>query len=75
MIKNLEKTKNKLYHFENDKKVDGANKDMNGNCTGLRGDCTGLSGSCTGIIGDLDTCEITTQEREKGIDIMNLVKV
>jgi hypothetical protein len=40
----------------------------------LRGDCTGLSGDCSGLRGDLDDCEITEEDREKGINIKDLVK-
>ena len=51
-----------------------------GNCTGLRGDCTrlngnctGLSGDCSGLRGDLYECNITDEDRKKGIDIAELV--
>ena len=60
---------------------------LNGNCTGLRGDCTGLSGDCSGLYGDcsglrgdcsglrgdLYECDITDEDRKKGIDIAVLV--
>ena len=60
---------------------------LNGNCTGLSGDCTGLSGdcsglygnctrlngNCTGLRGDLYECDITDEDRKKGIDIAVLV--
>jgi len=54
---------------------------LRGDCTGLRGwctylegDCTGIFGDCTGINGDFDDCEITLEERKKGVDIRELVK-
>ena len=60
---------------------------LNGNCTGLSGDCTGLcgdcsglygnctslNGNCTGLRGDLYECDITDEDRKKGIDIAVLV--
>ena len=48
-----------LYYYKNGKRIDGRNPDMTGDCTGLRG--------------DLDDCEIIDQDREKGIDIKDLM--
>ena len=45
-----------------------------GDCTGLSGNCSGLYGDCTGLRGDLDDCEITDEDREKGVDIKELIK-
>ena len=56
-----------LYHMIGGKRVDGPHPGLSGNCTGLWGDCTGLSG-------DLDECEITDEERNKGIRLEELVK-
>ena len=47
---------------------------LSGNCSGLSGDCSGLIGNCTGLRGDLDDCEITDKEREKGIIVDDLIK-
>ena len=41
---------------------------------GLQGDVTGIGGNVTGIIGDINECELTDKEREKGIDIAQLVE-
>ena len=46
---------------------------LSGNCSGLSGDCSGLRGDCTGLRGDLDECDITDEDRKKGIDIAELV--
>jgi len=62
-----------LYYYKNGKRIDGRNPDMTGNCTGLRGDCSNLQGNCSGLRGDLDDCEIIDQDREKGIDIKDLM--
>ena len=53
---------------------------LSGNCTGLSGDCSGLSGNCTGLrgdcsglSGDLDDCNLSYEEREKGINVDDLI--
>ena len=80
MKKALSRVTTKLYHYKGDIKVDGTNGEMigdctrlNGNCTGLSGDCSGLRGDCTGLRGDLYECDITDEDRKKGIDIAVLV--
>jgi len=47
--------------------------DLYGDCSGLSGDCTGLRGKCTGLLGDFDLCEITDDERKKGVHIYDLI--
>ena len=74
MKKALQKIQNELYHYFNGKKSLGQNKNMSGDCSGLRGNCTGLRGECTDLYGDLRECEITDEERKKGIDIKDLIK-
>lgn len=59
MKKALSRVTTKLYHYKGDIKVDGTNGEMIGNCTGLSG--------------DLDECDITDEDRKKGIDIAELV--
>ncbi len=73
MKKALSRVTTKLYHYKGDIKVDGTNGEMIGDCTRLRGNCTGLSGDCSGLRGDLDECDITDEDRKKGIDIAELV--
>jgi hypothetical protein len=80
MKKALSRVTTKLYHYKGDIKVDGTNGEMIGDCSGLRGDCSGLSGDCTGLRGDcsglrgdLYECDITDEDRKKGIDIAELV--
>jgi hypothetical protein len=73
MKKALSRFTTKLYHYKGDIKVDGTNGEMIGDCTGLYGDCTSLSGNCTGLRGDLYECDITDEDRKKGIDIAELV--
>ena len=59
MKKALSRVTTKLYHYKGDIKVDGTDGEMIGNCTGLRG--------------DLYECDITDEDRKKGIDIAELV--
>ena len=66
MKKALSRVTTKLYHYKGDIKVDGTNGEMIGDCSGLRGDCTGLRGG-------LYECDITDEDRKKGIDIAVLV--
>ena len=73
MKKALSRVTTKLYHYKGDIKVDGTNGEMIGNCSGLYGDCTGLYGNCSGLYGDLYECDITDEDRKKGIDIAELV--
>jgi hypothetical protein len=60
MKKELTKIQNNLYYYKDGAKIEGKNE--------------GLSGDCTNLSGDLDDCKITAEEREKGIDISELVK-
>ena len=87
MKKALSRVTTKLYHYKGDIKVDGTNGEMIGNCSGLNGNCTGLYGDCSGLYGDcsglrgdctglrgnLYECDITDEDRKKGIDIAELV--
>jgi len=41
--------------------------------SGLYGNVSGLSGDVSGLSGNLDACEITNEEREKGVDIKDLI--
>jgi hypothetical protein len=88
MKKELIRIKDELHHAIDGKIIDGKNNNMigdctglrgdctelRGNCTGLSGDCTGLSGDCTGLSGDLNDCDISKEERKKGINIKDLTK-
>jgi len=53
---------------------------LRGDCSGLTGDCSELRGNCSNIFGDcsdlsgnIDCCEITDEERKKGVKIEDLV--
>lgn len=44
-----------------------------GDVTGLKGDVTGIFGDVTGYAGDLGLCELTSDERNQGVYICELV--
>jgi len=88
MKKSLTRTPNKTYYYEDSERIEGVPKDITGNLSGVRGNPSGISGDLSGITGDLsgvtgnlsgisgnlDDCDITKEEREKGIDINELIK-
>jgi hypothetical protein len=47
---------------------------IRGNVTNLRGDVSGLSGDVSDICGDIDDCDITDDDRAKGVKIADLVE-
>ena len=58
MPKCLEENGNELYHYKNEEKTLGQNKNMSGDCSGLSGDCS----------------EITNEERKERPEISYWVK-
>ena len=60
------------YHIVNGNRHEGVHKNIKGNVSCIRGDVTGIRGDVTGILGDVDNCELTENDRAKGIDIATL---
>jgi hypothetical protein len=56
----LEKTTTEIYFY-----VDGERKEAAP---------PGVTGDLSGVRGDLDACEITEEDRNRGIDIKDLIK-
>jgi len=54
--------------------VTGDLSGITGDLSGITGDLSGVTGNLSGISGNLDDCDITKEEREKGIDINELIK-
>ena len=46
---------------------------LTGNISDLTGNISGLYGNCTNIEGDIDNCKLTDKEREKGVNIEDLI--
>jgi hypothetical protein len=41
----------------------------------VRGDLTGVRGDLSGVRGDLSKCDISAEDRKKGIDIKDLIEL
>jgi len=67
MKKTLTRTPYETYYYEDSERIEGVPKD-------ITGDLSGISGNLSGISGNLDDCDITDEEREKGISINELIK-
>lgn len=46
---------------------------ISGDLSEISGDLSGIRGNLTGIRGDLDECEITPEDRARGIKIEELI--
>ena len=87
MEKKLKRQRQVLHHTKNSENVLGKNEHMTGNCSDLRGDCSGLRGDCSdlrgncsglrgdcsGLWGDIDRCQLSVDDRNKGVSITNLI--
>ena len=49
------------------------NKVVTGLHSGITGDLSGIRGDLSGISGNIDECELTDSEREKGVNISELI--
>ena len=82
MIKKLIKKEYELYHIKDGVKIEGIHPRLSGDVSKLSGivsprlsgNVSGLSGNVSGLSGNLDACGITNEEREKGVDIKELIK-
>ena len=81
MKKELTKTENNLYYYKDGKRIEGVHKDIRGNASGISGNVSGISGNVSGIrgnvsgiSGNVDDCEITEEDRKKGIKISELIE-
>ena len=76
----LTRIKTAVWHVIDGKVIEGTHASIRGCVTGIRGDVTGISGDVsgirgcvTGLRGNVDLCELTYDDREKGVDIFTLV--
>lgn len=51
----------------------GMHPGITGNVSGITGDVSGITGNVSGIRGDLDACELTQEDRARGVNILDLV--
>jgi hypothetical protein len=59
--------------FGNASYLRGDVTNLSGDVSHLRGDATGIHGDATGIYGNFDLCELTDDDRAKGININDLI--
>ena len=71
----------RIWHFANDIRFEGAPSGVTGNLSGVRGDLSevrgdlsGVTGTLTGVTGNLDACELTDEDRKRGVDISELIE-
>jgi len=81
MKKLLTKIEYNLYHIKDGVRIKGVHSELYGYVSELYGDISRLSGNVSGIYGnvsrlsgDVSDCEITDEDRAKGIDISKLIK-
>ena len=67
MIKNLKRIAAKTWYSENGEKKQGVHSKISG-------DVSGIYGNVNRISGDIDNCQITSEERKKGVNIADLLK-
>lgn len=73
MRKALTKNERKTWYFVDGKKIYGTPRDLWGDVSDLRGDVSGLRGDVSDLWGDVNDCDLTDEERAKGIDVKDLV--
>jgi hypothetical protein len=74
MKKALKRTKETYYFDADGELIEGVPEGITGNLSGITGNLTGIRGNLTDITGNIDNCEITPEEREKGIHIDQLIQ-
>ena len=77
-----------IFYFQSGVRIEGEPPGIRGDLTGVRGDLTHICGDLTFVrgdlthicgdltfvFGDLDACEITQEDRKRGVQIDELVK-
>lgn len=70
-----------LWHVVDGKRIDGVHKKIRGNVSGIWGDVSsisgnvsGIRGNVSGIRGEVDSCELSEADRNKGVDIADLIE-
>ena len=74
MKKLLTKIEYNLYHIKDGMRIKGVHSELYGDISELSGDVSGLYGYVSGLSGYVSDCEITDEDRAKGIDISELIK-
>lgn len=76
MKKNLRKS----FLYGNHEGINGDESRIYGDCSrifgdvsGIKGNVSGVKGDCSAIHGYLDRCEISEEDRKRGVNILDLV--
>jgi len=69
-----------MYHYIAGQKIPGPPPSVSGDLTGVHGNLSGVSGdlsgvwgNLTGVQGDLSDCDLSDRDRQKGVDIRDLI--
>lgn len=54
--------------------ISGDTSGIRGDISGIRGDVSKIEGNVSGITGNLDDCQITEEDRKRGVNIKELIK-
>ena len=81
MLKKLRKVNMKVWHYDDDgnyvesihARISGDVSGLSGDVGWLRGDVSGLRGNVSWLRGDVNDCEISQKERDKGVNIADLL--
>lgn len=74
MLKKLRKVNMKVWHYDDDGNyVESIHARISGDVSGLRGNVSWLRGDVSGIRGNVNDCEISQKERDKGVNIADLL--
>ena len=63
-----------IYYYKDNEKIVIDRNNKSTYPSGLRGDISELRGDCTDIKGDIDNCELTDKDRERRINIEDLIE-
>jgi len=74
MKKALKKIESRTWYFVAGNKINGVPPGLSGDVSELRGDVSGLSGDVSGLSGDVDDCDISDEDREKGVNAADLIE-
>lgn len=81
MKRNLKRAEGSVWHYNDaGERVEGPPagvcgdlSGVRGNLTGVRGDLSGVWGNLSGVCGDIDDCDLSPEERARGVHIDELI--
>lgn len=74
MKRNLKRAKSVIWHYNDvGERAEGPPAGVRGDLTGVRGDLTGVWGNLSGVWGDIDDCDLSPEDRARGVHIDELI--